>query len=95
MDESAKVEVLAAEVRVVQVGNGQITRSMYRQLPSSQDASRGARSHSPEPPRRARRPTQSLETGPRVCVASLYLAAGDKGDFLEHLARGRDELGIR
>ena len=32
MDESASVEVLTAEVRVLQVGNGQITRSMYRQL---------------------------------------------------------------
>jgi hypothetical protein len=32
MSESASVEVLRAEVRVLQVGNGQITRSMYRQL---------------------------------------------------------------
>jgi hypothetical protein len=30
--ESASVAVLSAEVRVLQVGNGQITRSMYRQL---------------------------------------------------------------
>ena len=32
MGESASVEVLSAEARVLQVGNGQITRSMYRQL---------------------------------------------------------------
>lgn len=32
MRESASVEVLSAEVRVLQVGNGQLTRSMYRQL---------------------------------------------------------------
>jgi hypothetical protein len=32
MSESANVEVLSAEVRVLQVGNRQITRSMYRQL---------------------------------------------------------------
>jgi hypothetical protein len=32
MSESASVEVLTAEVRVLQVGTGQITRSMYRQL---------------------------------------------------------------
>jgi hypothetical protein len=32
MSESASVEVLTAEVRVLQVGDGQITRSMYRQL---------------------------------------------------------------
>ena len=32
MSESASVEVLSAEVRVLQVGNGQLTRSMYRQL---------------------------------------------------------------
>jgi hypothetical protein len=32
MSESASAEVLSAEVRVLQVGNGQITRSMYRQL---------------------------------------------------------------
>jgi hypothetical protein len=32
MRESARVEVLCAEVRVLQVGNGQITLSMYRQL---------------------------------------------------------------
>jgi hypothetical protein len=32
MSEAASVEVLSAEVRVLQVGNGQITRSMYRQL---------------------------------------------------------------
>ena len=32
MSESASVEVLSAEVRVLQVGNGQITLSMYRQL---------------------------------------------------------------
>jgi hypothetical protein len=32
MSESASVEVLSAEVRVLKVGNGQITRSMYRQL---------------------------------------------------------------
>jgi hypothetical protein len=32
MSESARVEVLAAEVRVLQVGDGQVTRSMYRQL---------------------------------------------------------------
>ena len=32
MSESASVEVLSAEVRVLHVGNGQITRSMYRQL---------------------------------------------------------------
>ena len=31
MSESASVEVLSAEVRVLHVGNGQITRSMYRQ----------------------------------------------------------------
>ena len=30
--ESASVEVLSAEVRLLRVGNGQITRSMYRQL---------------------------------------------------------------
>jgi hypothetical protein len=30
--EPARVEVLSAEVRVVQVGNAHITRSMYRQL---------------------------------------------------------------
>ena len=32
MTESASVEVLTAEVRVLQVGNRQITRSIYRQL---------------------------------------------------------------
>jgi hypothetical protein len=32
MNESASVEVLSAEVRVLQVGDGQITRSMYGQL---------------------------------------------------------------
>ena len=32
MTESASVKVLTAEIRVLQVGNGQITRSMYRQL---------------------------------------------------------------
>ena len=32
MSESGSVGVLSAEVRVLQVGNGQITRSMYRQL---------------------------------------------------------------
>jgi hypothetical protein len=32
MSESGRVEVLNAEVRVVQVGNGQMTRAMYRQL---------------------------------------------------------------
>jgi hypothetical protein len=32
MDESARVEVQCAEVRVFQVGNRQITRFMYRQL---------------------------------------------------------------
>jgi hypothetical protein len=32
MSESPNVEVPSAEVRVLQVGNGQITRSMYRQL---------------------------------------------------------------
>jgi hypothetical protein len=32
MSESASFEGLTAEVRVLQVGNGQITRSMYRQL---------------------------------------------------------------
>jgi hypothetical protein len=32
MGESASVEVLSAEVRVLQVGNGQLTRGMYRQL---------------------------------------------------------------
>src|SRR5687768_12478553 len=32
MSESASVEVPSAEVRVLQVGNGQITLSMYRQL---------------------------------------------------------------
>jgi hypothetical protein len=32
MGESASVEVLSAKVCVLQVGNGQITRSMYRQL---------------------------------------------------------------
>jgi hypothetical protein len=32
MGESASVEVLSAEVRVLQVGDGQITLSMYRQL---------------------------------------------------------------
>jgi hypothetical protein len=32
MSESASVEVLSAEVRVLQVGNRQITRSVYRQL---------------------------------------------------------------
>jgi hypothetical protein len=32
MSESASVEVLRAEIRVLQVGNGQITLSMYRQL---------------------------------------------------------------
>jgi hypothetical protein len=32
MSESPNVEVLSADVRVLQVGNGQITRSMYRQL---------------------------------------------------------------
>jgi hypothetical protein len=31
MRESASVEVLSGEVRVLKVGNGQITRSMYRQ----------------------------------------------------------------
>ena len=30
--ESASVEVLSAEVRVLHVGNGQLTRAMYRQL---------------------------------------------------------------
>jgi hypothetical protein len=32
MSESASVEVLSAEVRVLHVGNGQLTRAMYRQL---------------------------------------------------------------
>jgi hypothetical protein len=32
MTESASVKVLSAEIRVLQVGSGQITRSMYRQL---------------------------------------------------------------
>ena len=32
MTESARVKVLNAEIRVLQVGNGQITRSIYRQL---------------------------------------------------------------
>jgi hypothetical protein len=32
MTESASVKVLSAEIRVLQVGNGEITRSMYRQL---------------------------------------------------------------
>ena len=32
MTESASVKVFSAEIRVLQVGNGQITRSMYRQL---------------------------------------------------------------
>jgi hypothetical protein len=32
MTESARFEVLSAEIRILQVGNGQITRSMYRQL---------------------------------------------------------------
>jgi hypothetical protein len=32
MSKSPRVEVLTAEVRVLKVGNGQITRSMYRQL---------------------------------------------------------------
>jgi hypothetical protein len=32
MSESASVEVLSADVRVIQVGNGQVTLSMYRQL---------------------------------------------------------------
>ena len=35
MSESARVEVLCAEVRVLQMGNGQITLSMYRQLDQS------------------------------------------------------------
>ena len=32
MTESASVEVLSAEIRVLQVGSGQMTRSMHRQL---------------------------------------------------------------
>jgi hypothetical protein len=32
MSESASVDVLSAEVRVLQVGKGQLTRSMYWQL---------------------------------------------------------------
>jgi hypothetical protein len=32
MTESASVKVLSAEIRILQVGNGQITRPMYRQL---------------------------------------------------------------
>jgi hypothetical protein len=32
MTESASVEVLSAKIRVLQVGSGQMTRSMYRQL---------------------------------------------------------------
>jgi hypothetical protein len=32
MTESASAEVLSAQIRVIQVGSGQITRSMYRQL---------------------------------------------------------------
>jgi len=32
MGESASVEVLSAEVRVLRVDSGQITRSMYRQV---------------------------------------------------------------
>jgi hypothetical protein len=32
MSESASVERLSAEVRVIQVGSGQLTRPMYRQI---------------------------------------------------------------